>query len=356
VIGTLGNGLWGQLGEKNLTTPDAIEVARCLADFLQKGATHVVLEASSHGLAQQRLRAVQVDIAIFTNLSHDHLDYHGDITHYAEAKFSLFEYPSVAYAVLNLDDAWGQKWRQALADKLSVYGYGEQTHPVTRETAGVYAHKVKTHLHGLEANITTPWGQGLVHAPLLGRFNLHNLLAVITTLGLLEWPLSKILQALKQLTSVPGRMQLCGGGGRPHIIIDYAHTPDALAKTLAALREHLQGQLWCVFGCGGDRDKAKRAEMGRIAEAGADHLVLTDDNPRSENPQTIVADIKAGMQQPHQAVIEHQRSRAIRHAIQCAQSNDMVLIAGKGHETQQVYATQTQPFSDLLEVQKTLEE
>lgn len=358
IIGTLGNGFYQQLQPGSHTTPDAIAIQRLLAEFRNQGAKYVAIEVTSHALTQGRVNGVDIDIAVLTNLTRDHLDYHGNIASYAAAKRSLFSKPGVQYAILNADDEFGRQWMDELTDKMPVFSYSLSSHQpesVALNNHKIYVHHAQLDTNGITASLHTPWGDGVLHNPkLTGRFNLSNLLAVVGVLGILGIPLETILSRMAELRGVPGRMETFGGGTQPLVVIDFAHTPDALEQVLQALVEYKQGTLWCVFGCGGDRDRGKRPLMGKIAEQYADQLVITDDNPRHEDPRQIVTEIFQGLEQPNKAVIEHDRRRAIEHAISCAQPNDVVLVAGKGHETYQIIGDNKEPFNDALEVQKIL--
>lgn len=351
VIGTLGFGLAGQLQAGELTSPDAITLHKELAELYAQGAQSVAVEASSHGLAQSRLNGVLFKIGIFTNLSRDHLDYHVTMSDYAQAKHLLFEQAGLQYGIFNLDDPYGLQWATELKDKFPVYGYALDISHVHKKTLPhiICAEKIHLNENGFIATIVSPWGDGVLTSKLLGRFNLSNLLAVIATLGILNIPLENILAYLAQLSSLPGRMQTLGGGNHPLVVIDYAHKPEALAQVLQTLREYCQGKLWCVFGCGGDRDRGKRSIMGGIATTYADEVILTDDNPREESAQQIIADIMSGISNPNEVIIEHDRARAIEHVIACAKTGDVVLIAGKGHETYQLVGKEKKPFSDLMQ-------
>ena len=324
-----------------------------MADFRQQGAEAVAMEVSSHSLVQDRVQGVAFDIAVFTNLTRDHLDYHGTMENYANAKRSLFEKPGLNYAVINLDDDYGQQFLSLLPKTLKIYGY-----TITNKNSAVptiSATDIKMTAKGFSAHIKTPWGEGVLRSHLLGRFNLSNLLAVLTTLNLLKVPFAKTLDYVSALKTVPGRMQVFGGGKLPTVVVDYAHTPDALEKALTALREHCQGKLWCVFGCGGDRDRGKRPLMAQVAERFSDHVIVTDDNPRQEEPQRIIEDIVKGLLCPWAAEIVQDRATAIAHVIHSAQAGDVVLIAGKGHENYQIIGTEKLPFSDSEQVQTQLE-
>lgn len=348
VIGTLGWGLPGKLQSLENTTPGPVTLQALAAQLLQNGAQALAMEVSSHALAQQRVSAVHVDIAIFTNLTQDHLDFHKDMATYAEAKRQLFLTPGLQVAILNADDPIGAKWANTLPPSVAVYTYG-----LTEDTALVRATILRQDKIGLKVQFTTPWGEGYLHSRLLGRFNVSNLCAVLTALCVIGFSLSDALHTLTEIASVPGRLECFGGSDtKPLVVVDFAHTPDALAQVLQALREHSKGKLWCVFGCGGDRDSSKRPLMGNIAEQLADHVILTQDNSRSEAPQQIIAQIQKGMQQPAQ--VEYDRAKAIGLAISQAAVQDVVLIAGKGHENYQEIAGQRLPFSDTLLVKAEL--
>lgn len=357
VLGTLGNGIYGQLQASNLTTLDAISLQQMLADFLKQGVKYVAMEVASHGLVQHRVAGVEFDVAVFTNLTRDHLDYHGTMENYAQAKRLLFEKPTLKSVVFNLDDPCGLQWAQELSTKLNTYGYTLQNnnhHSGRENIVEISAHHAKLDMPGVTATLNTQWGSGVLHNPnLIGQFNLSNLLAVTTVLGILGEPLEMIVEQLAHLHGVAGRMETYGGKNKPLAVIDYAHTPDALEQVLKTLSENKNGQtLWCVFGCGGERDRGKRPLMGKVTEEYADQIIITDDNPRHEDPKIIVREILDGLKNPENAVIEHDRRRAISHALQCAKAGDIVLIAGKGHETYQIVNSEKQPFSDAVEVQK----
>lgn len=342
-IGTLGAGLHGKLLEGERTTPDAITVQRQLADFRDAGASHVAMEVSSHALEQGRVAAVDFEVAAFTNLTRDHLDYHGSMEAYGQAKARLFSWPGLQAAVINVDDAFG-------ADLLASLPAGVAALRVSSADsadADVVASAIVTSADGLALRLRTPWGVRNVHSRLLGRFNVANLLTVAACLGALGEPFEKIISALESLQPVSGRMSRLGGQhGMPLVVVDYAHTPDALEQALAALRAHCAGRLICVFGCGGERDAGKRPLMGEIVARLADVAIVTDDNPRGENGDTIVAQIVAGMTASPSMAVERDRARAIGQALQLARSGDVLLIAGKGHETYQETASGKRPFDD----------
>ncbi len=345
VIGTLGSGFPGSLAENSNTTPDALELHRMLAEFKSAGASAVALEVSSHGLDQGRVNGVVFDCALFTNLTHDHLDYHGTLDAYAQAKARLFDTPGLAAAVLNLDDPFGAQLATRLAARgMRTIGYSLSGVPAS-EFISISS------LDGQKAQIKSSWGSAEVSIPSLGHFNVANALGVLGCLvakGIAFEEGARLLEALPQ---VPGRMQkIAEQPGRPLVVVDYAHTPDALDKVLSALKPVAQargGRLVVVFGAGGGRDKAKRPVMGSVAAARADRIVLTSDNPRGEDPQAIVEAIRAGIGNlGGDCAIELDRAKAIDAAIAVADSADVVLIAGKGHEAFQEIAGARLPFSD----------
>ncbi len=353
IIGTLGSGFPDELQAGNLTTPDAITLQQQLASLKKQGAKAVAMEVSSHSLVQHRVAGVHFDYAIFTNLTQDHLDYHKDMAHYGAAKRLLFLQPSLQYAIFNTDDNFGAELLREFNTHLSCYSYGLQSSAMTSQR--IQANQIKLITQGISAQVTTPWGKGNLHSQLLGRFNLSNLLAVLTTLGIMGIPLGDILQYLASLPGVPGRMQTFGGGKLPLVVVDFSHTPDALEKALTALREHCHGKLWCVFGCGGNRDATKRKLMGQIAERFSDQIIITNDNPRFEDPIEITANIVEGLLCPWAVEIEYDRQAAIAHAVDCAQSGDVILVAGKGHETYQQVGAVKIPFNDAEQVQRQLQ-
>jgi UDP-N-acetylmuramoyl-L-alanyl-D-glutamate--2,6-diaminopimelate ligase len=338
LIGTLGSGFPGRLDPSVHTTPDAVSVQRLLAEFVAAGAKAVCMEVSSHALDQDRVAGVAFDIAVFTNLTRDHLDYHGDMDAYAAAKARLFDFPHLKAAVINQDDAFGRELIERARRRTPVLSFGLCG-------GDVQALTVKTSLDGLALTVTTPHGETPLRSPLLGRFNAANLLAVLAVLLMAGMPLNEAANALAHAQPVAGRMERFGGtDGQPLVVVDYAHTPDALEKVLQALREHTPGKLVCVFGCGGDRDRGKRPQMGRIAEQLADVVILTNDNPRHEDPVSIINEIASGMQTTPSAVPD--RVQAIRAALAEARVGDIVLVAGKGHEDYQQVGDRRLAYSD----------
>jgi UDP-N-acetylmuramoyl-L-alanyl-D-glutamate--2,6-diaminopimelate ligase len=350
-IGTLGAGLVGAIAAGERTTPDAVSVQALLAEFRDAGATHAAMEVSSHALDQGRVNAVGFEVAVFTNLTRDHLDYHGTMAAYGAAKASLFAWPGLRSAVLNADESFGRELAAGLRADVRSLRYG-----IDAADADVRARAVRNSGAGLEFALSTPWGEGAIESPLLGRFNVYNLLAVAACLGALGYTFAQIQNALTQLQPVAGRMnRLDGGANAPLVVIDYAHTPDALEQALTSLRAHCAGRLVCVFGCGGERDQGKRPLMGAIAERLADRIIITDDNPRSEDGDVIVAQIVAGLANPQAAVIQRDRAAAISLALREARAGDIVLIAGKGHEPYQEINGVKHAFDDLDVARRALE-
>jgi len=356
MIGTLGNGFAGALQATVNTTPDAIHVHGLLAEYRAYGAQAVAMEVSSHALAQGRVNGVRFDVALLTNLTRDHLDYHGDMQGYSAAKRRLFDWKSLKYAVVNLDDVFGTELALRLREKeVEVVGYGLTD--AALQLAGKHGWRmVKGHLleingQGIRLGIHSSWGVAEINSVLIGRFNAANLLGALAVLLVSDVNLIQAVSSLSRVQSVAGRMQKVGKPGQPAVIVDYAHTPDALEKVLMALRElcdvsHEAGRLICLFGCGGDRDRGKRAMMGQVAEKFADHCIVTSDNPRSENPEEIISQIVAGMtEQRHEVIVD--REVAIAHAIEQAHPGDIVLLAGKGHENYQEIHGVKYSFSDM---------
>ena len=352
LIGTLGNGPWGALGPATHTTPDAAELHAMLREYRNAGMQAVAMEVSSHGLDQGRVNGVAFDIALFTNLSRDHLDYHGTMAAYGAAKARLFAWPSLRVSVINTDDAFGQSLidgARSRARKVLTYGFGTADIVGTRLTA--------THA-GLAFAVETPWGRGEIHTRLVGAFNASNLLGVLGVLLVSGVPLEAALAFLAAAEAPPGRMQRLGGAGAPLVVVDYAHTPDALEKVLTSLRPAVAagGALVCVFGCGGERDRGTRPEMGRVAARLADRVIVTSDNPRSEEPDVIASDIVHGIRDTgnRRYTVELDRASAIAMAIGEAKTGDVVLLAGKGHETYQERAGVQYPFLDAEHAARAL--
>jgi len=404
LIGTLGNGFVDALQASANTTPDAIHVHGLLAEYLRAEAQAVAMEVSSHALAQGRVNGVRFDVALLTNLSRDHLDYHGDMESYAASKRKLFDWQELKFAVINLDDAFGAELAEDLCGGIPLPNpLGETTSHSTRlqETAAkslvipqageganealravstlevigyglsdpalqlaerlglrmVYGNLAEMSGQGLRLDIYSSWGAAQINSALVGRFNAANLLGALAVLLVSEVTLDEAVQSLSKVQAVVGRMQRLGDASQPTVIVDYAHTPDALEKVLLALREvsaPSEGKLICVFGCGGDRDRGKRAMMGLVAEKFSDHCIVTSDNPRSEDPQRIIAEILGGMTARNREIIV-ERAAAIEHAIGLARQCDTVLLAGKGHEDYQEINGVKYPFSDVTVAERALQ-
>ena len=378
LIGTLGNGFVDALQASANTTPDAIHVHGLLARYVRDGAQAVVMEVSSHALSQGRVNAVRFDVAILTNLSRDHLDYHGDMQRYAAAKRKLFEWQQLKYVVLNLDDEFGVELARELSlqqaqqgepasilpqpdSGVEVIGYGlTDTALKFAERLGlrmVYGNLLEMSGQGSRLAVHSSWGAAELNSALVGRFNAANLLGALAVLLVSNVGLRDAVQSLGKARPVAGRMQRLGCAQQPTVIVDYAHTPDALEKVLVTLREvsaAAGGRVLCVFGCGGDRDRGKRPMMGLIAEKFSGFCIVTSDNPRTENPREIIAEIISGMKaNNHEIMVD--RAAAIQAAIGLARQSDTVLIAGKGHEDYQEINGVRHPFSDVQVAQQALQ-
>lgn len=366
-IGTLGAGMYSPLSEEQAlhntvnTTPDAISMQRLLADFVGEGAFQVALEASSHALIQNRINAVKTDVAVFTNLSRDHLDYHGSMSAYANAKRLLLAQPELGYAVLNANDPEHKSWLENMPSAVDVVLFGVQLDvtDINKTYRYCVANNIRYTHEGIALSIQSSWGDCELRLSLLGEFNVANVLAAICTQLCLGKNLKQIAYIVQKLQPVTGRMELYTRAKHATIVVDYAHTPDALEKALLAIKQHCQGEIWCVFGCGGDRDKGKRPLMGEIAQRFSDHVIITDDNVRSEDPQEIVQEILAGCIRPESISVEHDRKLAIQLAASQATEADMILVAGKGHETYQIIGNQTLTYDERqfvasLQERKTL--
>jgi len=359
VIGTLGSGMYGVLGEAGLTTPDAITLQKTLREFVSHGAKAAAMEVSSHSIDQGRVNNLAFKVGIFTNLTQDHLDYHGSMEAYAKVKYNyLAEWP-IQHLIINADDNYGEQWIREFASEKSVYAYSvlPLTSLLTSGIEGlIYTDKVELTLNGVKARVFSPWGESDLTLPLIGQFNLSNVLAVLSALCAAGFSFADVIKQFANLQSVPGRMQHIGGKNAPLIIVDYAHTPDALEKVLQALRLHVKGKLYCVFGCGGDRDHGKRPIMGEIVERLADGFIITNDNPRHEKPEDIAAQIVKGLIYPERATVMLDRSQAIEKSIQLATKDDCILIAGKGAERYQQIGDEKIPFDDVEQAIALLEQ
>ena len=348
IVGTLGTGFYGSLQSGRHTTPDPIAVQATLTDLKKASARAVAMEVSSHGLDQGRATALAFDVAVLTNLSRDHLDYHGTMQAYGEAKAKLFAWSELRCRVINIDDEFGRTLAAEKRESRLI------TYSLEDSSAYLYCRDAQFGDEGVRATLVTPQGQHLLRSSLLGRFNLSNVLAAVGALLGLDYALDEILKVLPQLEGPVGRMQRLGGGAKPLVVVDYAHTPDALEKVLTALRPHAKGRLLCLFGCGGDRDRGKRPLMAEVVERLADGVLVTDDNPRSEVPAKIFDDIREGFSAAQNVRFVEGRGQAIAEIIASASANDVIVLAGKGHEDYQEINGQRQPFSDLEEAAKAL--
>ena len=348
VIGTLGNGLPNQLSATNNTTPDAVLLQSMLADYVQQQVKTVAMEVSSHGLHQGRVRGVNFDVAVLSNLTRDHLDYHKTFEDYAAAKRILFEYSDLKYAVLNAEDDFGK----ALAHDLKAAGKAVLSYGI--DHGDIWVSNLQFENTHFTFNVITPYGNAPVKANLIGRFNVYNVLAVLAALLVSKISLADAVEAISHIESAPGRMQQIGGGNLPLVVVDYAHTPDALEKVLMTLKAQADEQhVLCVFGCGGNRDAGKRPLMGKVASDHAFAVVVTSDNPRDESASAIIKDILKGVHDNF--IVEKDRAKAITVAIMSAKAGDIVLIAGKGHEEYQEIKGKKHYFSDIEHAKHVLE-
>ncbi len=355
LVGTLGYGPFDDISKGPNTTPEPVTLQNTFANLQRDKIDVVAIEVSSHGLEEYRVTGVEFDIAVFTNLSRDHLDYHQTMKNYAESKRRLFSDYLIRKAVINLDDAFGRELIEEFKNKIELVGYtlkpdDQYDFPV------VGANIISNNASGVTLEVNSPWGEGTLSSHLIGEFNASNLLASLTTLCLSDVSFTEALSTLSKCSSVPGRMESFRREGKPVVIVDYAHTPDALRQALQAMQYQSSGNLVCVFGCGGERDQGKRAEMGKVAEEFSDHIYLTNDNPRNESEEIIIEDIVSGIKDHSRITKELDRRNAIMMAIASASSNDVVLIAGKGHEDYQEIAGVRLPFSDRSIVKEILRE
>ncbi|HET8801971.1 MAG TPA: UDP-N-acetylmuramoyl-L-alanyl-D-glutamate--2,6-diaminopimelate ligase [Marinobacter sp.] len=349
VLGTLGYGMPDALQAASHTTPDVVQVNRVLSRIIAQGGRAAAMEVSSHALDQGRVDHLTMTGAVFTNLTRDHLDYHGTMAAYGDAKARLFKREELHFSVINFDDPFGRQLYGQLEGKCDRVRYS--------------LHEAQTELwlaafqptdEGFQATVDGQWGRFALSVPLMGSFNASNVLAAMATVLTLGVPVERVQQAVARLAPPPGRLERFSSDRGVRVVVDYAHTPDALANALAALRPHVAGRLICVFGCGGDRDSGKRPDMAREAEKLADVIIVTDDNPRSEHPAAIARDILAGFSGPERATVIHDRGQAIQEAIRSATMDDLVLVAGKGHEAYQEIAGQKMPFNDAEQVRHAL--
>ncbi|ENW94018.1 UDP-N-acetylmuramoyl-L-alanyl-D-glutamate--2,6-diaminopimelate ligase [Acinetobacter dispersus] len=353
VMGTTGNGILPNLTPSTHTTLDALQLQHALHDYAKQGASFVALEASSHGLEQGRLNGCELEIAVYSNLSRDHLDYHGTLEAYAEAKALLFKFTTLKAVVINLDDAHAHLMLEAA--KANPAQPKILTYSLTQTTADYYIADLQYRLSGASFTFIAPTGHYVVQSPLLGQFNVENLLASLIAAESAGFALADLVQFVPQLQGAPGRMQVIQDAERL-FVVDYAHTPDALIQVLTTLKRHVTGQLWAVFGCGGDRDRGKRPLMTQAALDHANPVVLTSDNPRTENPEQIFADMKQSINFAEHEMHEiHDRREAIKFVVAQAQAGDIVVIAGKGHENYQEIDGVRHWFDDVVEVQSAID-
>lgn len=349
VIGTLGTTLGDQVSEAANTTPDAISLQRQLADWRDAAVPCVCMEVSSHALVQGRVNGVDFETAVFTNLSRDHLDYHGTMAAYGRAKMQLFATEGLGHAIVNLDDAYSAELLAMMDDDISVLTYS-----IGGAAADIMITGAKFHAGGVTARLESPWGGGEFSSPLAGDFNLANLAAAISAVALVTKDFQLLLGAVEKIKTVPGRMQLIPNERDIQLIVDYAHTPDALEQALQALKLHISGRMITVFGCGGDRDSGKRSIMGRIASELSDLCIVTSDNPRGEDPLSIMRDIESGCTGDYALVVD--RAEAITLALREARAGDCILVAGKGHEDYQIVGSERFHFSDEEQLRNALEQ
>jgi UDP-N-acetylmuramoyl-L-alanyl-D-glutamate--2,6-diaminopimelate ligase len=352
VVGTLGVGRPPAVESNGLTTPDPVLLQRQFRRFVTEGVKACAIEASSIGLAERRLDGTRIRVALFTNFTQDHLDYHGSMDSYWQAKRQLFDWPGLQSAVVNVDDPKGAELARALAGRALDLWTVSCTAPARLQAQGI------GHTHdGLRFTVAGDGEQAVLQTRLIGHYNVANLLGVIGAMRALGVPLQRAVSACGQLLPVPGRMERLGAPGQPVVAVDYAHTPDALDKALAALRPlaaQRGGRLWCVFGCGGDRDNGKRPLMAAVAERGADRVVVTSDNPRSEAPEAIIAQVVSGLSRPDSAGVQADRRRAVAETIAAAAPKDVILLAGKGHEDYQEILGVRHPYDDRVAAQAAL--
>lgn len=346
LIGTLGYGKFKQLESGTLTTPEPIKLHSLFSKWLDE-VDYIAMEVSSHALAQKRVSGIEFELAVFTNISRDHLDYHNSLEKYAETKSLLFKSKNLKYAVINIDDSYGLDLIKNLPNTVDKVAYSlNGVDPELKNISTVYGVSEQLNELKTKLKIDSPWGNFDIETSLLGEFNLENILAVFTALCLLGVEKEQLIKSISSISHIPGRMEFFSSMDKPSIVVDYAHTPDALEKTLVALNSYCKGKLHCVFGCGGNRDRGKREKMGKIAESLADNIILTNDNPREESPEIIIKDILKGIRCKDKVNIKYDRNAAITNAFLQANKKDIVLVAGKGHEVTQQIGANIYPFND----------
>ena len=362
LLGTIGNGIYNQLEPSVNTTLSAIEVQSALAEFVTQQVQVVAMEISSHGLAMNRVKALNCAATVFTNLSRDHLDYHKTMNKYAKAKWSLFngdehekQVASSGKSIINYDDEYGRRWIDKLSSVTVVSCQPKSLRRLkTLDKTYVGVSMIEYHDKGAKIHMESSWGNAIIHSRLLGEFNVSNVLLAIATLLTLDYPFFAVVNMASYLKPICGRMEVIHVKNSPTVIIDYAHTPDALQKALQASRIHCKGQLWVIFGCGGDRDTGKRPLMAEVAEQFADKIVLTNDNPRTEDEAKIIHDIEHGLSNIKNTQVITDRVTAIRETLAQAKADDVILIAGKGHEDYQIIGKTKHHYSDQETVKQIL--
>lgn len=353
VIGTTGNGMWGSIKAATYTTPDMLTLHMTLAEFRDQGAEFVAMEVSSHGIDQKRIAGVDINTAVLTNVSRDHLDYHGTVDNYRNIKKQLFKLACVENIVINIDDAVGIELAEELSESKNTWVYGFNKTAIEYKNF-IVADQVQIQKHGFVVKLKTSLGDFDVEVSLLGKFNILNVMSVIAVMMINKLAINEITNAIANLQTATGRMEAFSIPGKPTAVVDFAHTPRALEQALISLREHYTGKLWCVFGCGGDRDQGKRPLMGAVAEKLADNVIVTDDNPRTENSDAIIAQIMEGVTNRDKVTVISDRKKAIEFACTEAEDADVVLVAGKGHETYQIVGDDRLHFSDRDTVRQCL--
>ncbi|OCG14236.1 UDP-N-acetylmuramoyl-L-alanyl-D-glutamate--2,6-diaminopimelate ligase [Gilliamella sp. App6-5] len=362
ILGTIGNGIYNQIEPSANTTASAIDVQTLLADFVKKQVKVVAMEISSHGLAMERVKGLNCVATVFTNLSRDHLDYHKTMSKYAKAKWSLFtpdekekKVLTAGKSIINYDDKYGKRWIEKLSQVTAVSCQPKSLRRLKAlNIPYVGVSMIDYHDKGAQIHMESSWGNAIIHSRLLGEFNVSNLLLAIATLLTLDFPFFAVINMASFLKPICGRMEVLHIKNSPTVIVDYAHTPDALQKALQASRIHCKGTLWVIFGCGGDRDSGKRPLMAEIAEQFADKIVLTNDNPRTEDEMKIIEDIQQGLHHTDNLYIITDRVQAITQTLKQAKPNDVILIAGKGHEDYQIVGKTKYHYSDQETVKKLL--
>ena len=345
IIGTTGAGKLNALTPINNTTPGPTELNKLLSEFVSNNITHVAMEISSHALEQKRITPSVIDVAVFTNLSRDHLDYHLTMEKYAEAKFKIFTQTSKQIAVINGDEDIAKQWLETLNTQQPVFVYGLSESIKNNERYVMASHITHTS-SGVEFLLNTHLGNITINSALMGLFNISNVLASVAVLLSQRYSLVGIASAINHLSPIIGRMEMFHADNKPTAIVDFAHTPDALENALIACKSHCEGKLWVVFGCGGDRDQGKRSLMGMVAEKNADYVVITNDNPRTESPESIVKDIINGCKHPKEIEVELDRKQAVLNTINNAGINDTILFAGKGHENYILMGTEKHYYNE----------